>query len=248
MVPDPSPDSHQPASDPSGTPDGSETPFWEAALRAAGLVAGVLVMVWLAFNVRLPERDVLRAEIDSFGWWSWLVFVGVYAAVALTPIPVTLMALTGGVLFGALTGSILSVIGAMVGSVGAYWVARGLGKETVLRLLGSRRATLEKRLDSAGFEAVFTLRVLPGMPYWPVNYGAGAFGVPFREFAVASAVASVPGQVSLVSIGAFAAKPSVPTGFIVAIAWAVVLALTIWSWRAWKGTSSRPLPGSRNGI
>lgn len=204
-------------------------------------------MVWLAFNVRLPGREVLRAEIDGFGWWSWLVFVGAYAAVALTPIPVSLMALTGGVLFGALTGSILSVIGSMVGSVGAYWIARALGKETVLRLLGSRRATLEKRLDSAGFEAVFTLRVLPGMPYWPVNYGAGALGVPFREFTTASAVASVPGQVSLVSIGAFAANPSVPTGIIVVVAWAVVIALTIWAWRSWKGTSSRRLPGSRNG-
>lgn len=247
MEPDPSPDPDQSESDQSDTPNGRDRSAWESTIRTVGFVVMVLVMVWLAFNVRLPELDVLRTRIENFGWWSWLVFIGVYAAVALTPIPVTIMALTGGVLFGVLTGSILSVIGVIVGSLGAYWIARGLGKETVLRWLGSRRASLERRLDSAGFEAIFTLRVLPGMPYWPVNYGSGALGVPFREFAIASAVASVPGQISLVAIGAFAARPSVTTGIIVAIAWALVLSLTIWAGRAWKGTARRPLPGSRDG-
>lgn len=222
----------------------SSGPSWVAVLRFVAFIAVVLVMVWLAFNVRLPGVEELRARIASFGWWSWLVFVGVYAAVALTPIPVTLMALTGGVLFGVVTGSVLSIVASVLGSLAAYAIARGLGKETVIGLLGRRRATLEKRLDSAGFDAVFTLRVMPGMPYWPVNYGAGALGVPFREFAVASLIASVPGQISLVAIGAFAAGPSVVGGIVVVLAWATVLTLTIWAWRAWKGTASRPLPGS----
>ncbi|MDO5498962.1 MAG: TVP38/TMEM64 family protein [Propionibacteriaceae bacterium] len=204
-------------------------------------------MVWLAFNVRLPSLDVLRAQIEAFGWWSWLVFLGAYALVALTPIPVTLMALTGGVLFGIVEGSILSILGSMLGSMGGYWIARALGKETVLRLLGSRRETIEERLGSAGFDGIFMLRVMPGLPYWPVNYGAGALGVPSRMFAVASAIASIPGQVSLVAIGAFAARPGVTVGIVVVIAWAVVITLTVWAWRAWKGTASKPLPGSGSG-
>jgi uncharacterized membrane protein YdjX (TVP38/TMEM64 family) len=157
------------------------------------------------------------------------------------------MALTAGVLFGTVTGSVLSVLGSMVGSFGAYWIARALGKETIFRLLGRHRASLEKRLDSAGFEAIFTLRVLPGIPYWPVNYAAGALGIPSRVFAVASAIASVPGQVSLVAIGAFVANPTMIRGSIVILSWAITIALTIWAARAWKGTASRPLPGSRNG-
>lgn len=230
----------------SDSPNDSDSsgPSWVSVLRFVGFIVVVLVMVWLAFNVRLPDLDELRARIESFGWWSWLVFVGVYAAVALTPIPVTLMALTGGVLFGVLTGSVLSIVASVLGSLAAYGIARGLGKETVLALLGRRRTTLERRLDSAGFDAVFMLRVMPGMPYWPVNYGAGALGVPFREFAIASLTASVPGQVSLVAVGAFAAEPSVVVGILMVLAWAAVLTLTIWAWRSWKGTASRPLPGS----
>lgn len=219
---------------------------WDSGLRVAGLAAVVLAMVWLALNVRLPDLEVLRETIESFGWWSWLVFVGAYAAIALTPIPITLMALTAGVLFGTVTGSLLSVLGSMVGSFGAYWIARALGKETVFRLLGSRRYSLEKHLKSAGFEAIFTLRVLPGLPYWPINYAAGALGVRTRVFATASAIASIPGQVSLVSIGAFLAEPGIVRGAAVVVSWAVTISLTIWAWRAWRGTASKPLPGARS--
>lgn len=213
-------------------------------VRGAVLLGAVLLMVWLAFNVRLPSVGELRDWIDGFGWGSRLVFIAAYAAIALTPIPVTVMAVTGGVLFGVVEGSILSVVGAVVGCLGAYWIARGLGRETVLSLLGGYRASVEHQLGSAGFAAVFTLRVLPGLPYWPINYGAGALGVPYREFAIATAVASVPGQVSLVAVGAFAATPDLFHGVVVALAWAAVAVMTVWAWRAWKGTSSRPLPGS----
>ena len=223
---------------------GDGRPSWESILRLAGLIVVLPVMVWLAFNVRLPSLDMLRGQIEAFGWWSWLAFVGAYAVVALTPIPVTLMALTGGVLFGIIEDSILSVLRTKLGSMGGYWIARGLGRETVLRLLGSRRATIENRLGSAGFEGVFMLRVMPGLPYWPVNYGAGALGVRSRMIATASAIASIPGQVSLVAIGAFAARPGLTAGIVVVVSWAIVIALTIWAWRAWKGTSSRPLPGA----
>lgn len=224
--------------------DEQDSSSWESLLRFGGLVVVILAMVWLAFNVRIPELPVLRDQIEGFGWLSWLVFIAAYAVVGLTPIPISLMALTGGVLFGPVAGTLLSVAGSMLGNTGAYGIARGLGKETVLRLLGSHRRTVEKRLASAGFETLFALRVMPGLPYWPVNYGAGALGVRFSPFVTSSLIASIPGQASLVSVGAFAAEPSVVMGIVVLVSWAVVVALTVWAWRAAKGSSSRPLPGA----
>lgn len=214
------------------------------ALRVAALVAVAVAIIWVAATVRLPDLDDLRERIEGFGWWSWLVFIAAYAVVALTPIPVTIMALLGGLLFGVVAGSLLSVIGAVIGSIGAYWIARALGRTTIMRLLGRHAEKLEDRLDeSSGFAAVFTLRVMPGMPYWPVNYGAGALGVPSRMFSIASLVASVPGQVSLVAIGAFIAAPSFWSGAVVVLSWAVVLGFTIWAWRSWRGKAEHSLPG-----
>lgn len=217
---------------------------WGSLLRNALLVIVLLVMLWLAFNVRLPSVNELQAQIEDLGWVGVVAFLALYAAVAMTPIPVTIMAITGGLLFGVIIGSALSVAGVLVGCWGAYWLARGLGRRTVVKLLGEHSRKIESNLHGAGFQAVCTLRLMPGFPYWPVNYGSGAFGIGQRTFLTASLVSTAPGQVSLVAVGAFIADPGIVPGIVVGCAWAVVLIMTVWAYRAWKGTSSRKLPGS----
>ena len=203
-------------------------------LRTAALVLVVAAFVWLALTVRLPGVDELRARLDGFGWWSWLAFTGLYAAVALTPIPVTIMALTAGVLFGAIEGTVLSVAGALLGSLGAYGLARAVGREVVVRRLGPHAETLAGRLEDTGFLALVALRVAPGLPYWPVNYGAGAFAVPLTVFAGSTAVGVVPGQLSLVAMGACAVRPGVVNGALLAVGWLAVGGLTLWAVHHWR--------------
>lgn len=233
------------------SPDGerparpSHGPQWRSFLRTGLLVAVLLGMLWAVISLDLPPVEELRARLEELGWGARFGFIGLYAVVAITPIPVTVIALTGGVLFGVVEGSILSVIGVLIGCWVAYWLARGLGRPTVERLLGRHAPTVGHHLSHDGFEAVYTLRLMPGLPYWPVNYGAGAFGVTQRDFAVASALAVVPGQISLVAVGAFIADRSVVNGIVVAAAWVVVGLMTIWAFRRWRGTSEQRLPGER---
>src|SRR5699024_6484120 len=95
-----------------------------------------------------------------------------------------------------------------------------------------------------------TLRLMPGIPYWPVNYGSGALGVSSREFLIATVVSALPGQVSLIAIGAFIADPSALSGAAVVISWVVVIALTLVADRRWRATrvfEDAPGRGSRPG-
>lgn len=224
---------------------------WGSLLRTGALLAVALLMVWLVLNVNVPSlgeaQDAVgevRETIEGFGWAGLMVFAGAYALVAVTPIPVTIMAVGAGILFGTLAGSIVSVFGALLGCWGAYWLARGLGRTVVQRLLGRRAGTIERHLTERGFDAVFLFRLMPGMPYWPVNYGSGAFGVSQRDFLVASGMAGIPGQVSLVAIGVFIVAPSPFNGIVLGAAWLLTLVMTVWSYRSLCGTSSRELPGS----
>ncbi|UBH05376.1 TVP38/TMEM64 family protein [Leucobacter sp. Psy1] len=210
---------------------------WGALLRNVLLGIVLLAMLWLAFHVRLPSLAELQQLLDGWGGAAWIAFTLLYAVVAVTPIPVTIMAVTGGVLFGVVEGAILSVIGALVGSWVAYWLARALGKQTVTKLLGRHARTVEERLTHAGVESVYLLRLMPGLPYWPVNYGSGAFGISQRDFLVGSGLSTVPGQVSLVAVGAFVASPSVAMGAVVVIAWIVVITMTIFAYRRLKRAS-----------
>lgn len=221
----------------------SDSPWWGNHLRSALLIAVFLVMVWLAFNVRLPSIDEIRGTVDAASWTAWIGFVVAYALVAITPIPVTIMAVAGGLLFGIVGGTLLSLIGVLGGCWVAYWLARGLGRSTVRRLLGRHAATVEKELSSRGFLAVCMLRLMPGIPYWPVNYGSGAFGVSQRDYLVASVLAVIPGQFSLVAVGAFIAESSILHGSVVVAAWGIVVVLTIWAYRRWRRQARTSAPG-----
>lgn len=209
---------------------------WSSVLRNVALALTVLAGVWLVFNVRLPSLDALQNQIADAGFWGFGIFILLYAVVAATPIPVTIMAVAGGLAFGLPFGTLLSMIGVVVGCYGGYWISRALGRETVMKLLGNHAEAIESRLTDGGFYAVCTLRLMPGFPYWPVNYGSGALGIKSRTFLIATLVSALPGQLSLVAVGAFIGNPGIVTGVAVGVSWALVIVLTIITYRRWKST------------
>lgn len=192
------------------------------------------LLIWLSFNVDIPEPDVLRDMIQGYGWTGWLVFIGITALIAITPIPVTIPALVAGSLYGVILGSLFSFTGVMIGSWLGYWLARLTGQDLTFKLLGRHGTTVKKYLSNAGFLAMCTARLMPGLPYWPVNYGAGALGVNQYAFVAATFVASIPGQISLVSLGAFLANQSLFNGVVLVSAWILVLVMTWISYRYWR--------------
>ncbi len=228
-----------------GAPDGQlaaapadvVTPRWGNYLRNGLLIIVFLLMLWLVLNVHMPSIQQIRESVDVTSWTAILGFIGLYALVAITPIPVTIMAIAFGLLFGVFEGTAFALVGVMLGSWAAYWLARLLGQVTVRRLMGRHAPTVEEKLESRGFLAVYLLRVMPGVPYWPVNYGSGAFGVSQRVYLIASALSVIPGQLSLVAIGAFIAVPSFFHGAVVVCAWIVVATLTIWAYLRWRRQS-----------
>lgn len=207
---------------------------WPTILRNIALGLALLAGVWAVFNVRLPSIDVLQEDILAAGFWGFGVFILIYMAVAATPIPVTIMATAGGLIFGLPFGTLLSMIGVVAGCWIGYWIARALGRETVMRLLGSHAEAVESRLTGGGFYAVCALRLMPGFPYWPVNYGSGALGIDNRTFLTATVVSSLPGQLSLVAVGAFIGEPNLINAVAVGVSWVLVIILTIITMRRWK--------------
>ena len=209
---------------------------WGSILRNLALALVILAGLWLVLNVHLPGPGDLREDIAEAGVWGAGFFVVLYTVVAATPIPVTIVAVAGGLAFGLPLGTLLSMIGVVLGGWAGYWVARVLGRQTARKMLGSHAEAVESQLHGGGLYAVATLRLMPGFPYWPVNYGSGAFGIDNRTFVIATVISSLPGQLSLVAIGAFIGDPTIPNGIAVGVAWLLVGGLTIVSFRRWRGT------------
>lgn len=208
-------------------------------LSLFGLVLVIGILIWVSFNVDVPRPAELREMVQGYGWAGWLIFIGITALIAITPIPVTIPALVAGSLYGVIEGTLFSYTGVAIGSWLGYWLARFTGQKWTFKILGGHGRTVKKYLSNAGFLAMCTARLMPGLPYWPVNYGAGALGVTQSTFVSATLLATLPGQISLVALGSFAANQSLFNGIVLVSAWVVVLVGTWTSYRYMKKSQKR---------
>ncbi|SDJ61316.1 hypothetical protein SAMN05216187_101222 [Jeotgalicoccus aerolatus] len=114
------------------------------------LIIVIGLLIWLSFNVDIPSPDALREIIQGYGWAGWLIFIGITALIAITPIPVTIPALVAGSLYGVIAGSIFSFSGIMIGSWIGFWLARFTGQKWTFKLLGRHGPTVKDYLSDAG--------------------------------------------------------------------------------------------------
>jgi uncharacterized membrane protein YdjX (TVP38/TMEM64 family) len=166
------------------------------ALRLAvlpGLIIVALVIAWRLGYFTLAEREQLIALVRKARHTpaAGLFFATIYAVAAAIGLPITVMSIVGGALFGLARGFVLAWVGAMVGTLAAYALARSVGEGPVRRLLGKHHLLehLQKRSD---FGALVRLRVLPVAPFAVLDYAAGLAGVSLRVLLLATALGIVP--------------------------------------------------------
>ena len=171
-----------------------------AYMRLAILVSVLALAGYVAyrlgiFNLRDPERlaDALRRVrgVPALP----VLFVLAYAIAATLGVPGTVFTLAGGAIFGAVFGSLLNWIGATIGAIGAYALARRLGSDAVCGMLGRHASALDALGERAGFRTLFRLRLIPVVPFNALNFAAGLAPVSFRPYAISTALGIIPGTV-----------------------------------------------------
>ncbi|MDQ3995848.1 MAG: TVP38/TMEM64 family protein, partial [Gemmatimonadota bacterium] len=162
-----------------------------AILAAAGYAAYQLGV----FELGNPERlgQVIRRASDVPA--LPVLFVLAYVVATVFGVPGTVFTLAGGAIFGVLLGSFLNWVGATLGAVGAYTLARRLGSDAVRDLLGRRATTLDTLTSKAGFATLFRLRLIPVVPFNALNFAAGLVPAPFRAYVLSTALGIIPGTV-----------------------------------------------------
>lgn len=176
------------------------------ALRLAilpALVVGALLLAWRFgyFHLAGPGQllgIVARARHNPL---AAPLYVIAFTVIATLGLPVTVLSILGGALFGTLRGVVLAWIAAMLATVAAYALARSVGQDSVRRYLGRHRLLnrLNKRSD---FWALVGLRNLPIAPFAVLNYLAGLVGISLRLLLLATAIGTLPTLVAYAYAGA----------------------------------------------
>ncbi|MEZ4417910.1 MAG: TVP38/TMEM64 family protein [Gemmatimonadota bacterium] len=164
------------------------------------LLALVTLLLAVAAGARLlPLGDLLSAPgvLSIVGsardsWWGPSAFVAAYALSTAVALPATAFTLAGGALYGFGWGLLWNSLGANLGATLAFYLARGLGRDGLLRLVGDRREALDRATEAHGFVAVLTMRLVPLFPFAVVNYAGGLAGMPWSRYGLATLVGGLP--------------------------------------------------------
>src|SRR5207342_610567 len=96
------------------------------------------------------------------------------------------------VLFGTLLGSILSWLGAMIGAVIGYWVARTIEHDVITRWLKRFRRADSAVAQARHFSGMLRLRLIPVLPLGTASFVGGLARTPFSAYLAATAIGILP--------------------------------------------------------
>ncbi len=202
-------------------PSGSDPPNRRQSsivniLRMAILVIliGVSIYVLIFHREWFDDPKRLKGEVISWGAWGPIIYILLYAIGPSFLVPGAVMTVAAGLAFGALQGSVWSLIGADTGAMVAFGAGRFLGKSFVERTMGMRLQAMLKRLERNGFYLTLYLRLVPVIPYNAFNLLAGASSIRFKDYFWASLSGLIPGTVLVALLGDSLWKPGSPRFFI----------------------------------
>jgi uncharacterized membrane protein YdjX (TVP38/TMEM64 family) len=156
----------------------------------------VIAMGWhrqLSFEALARHYEALRAFIAAHEATALLAFTGLYVAVVALSLPVGVyLTVTGGILFGALLGGTAVIIGATLGAIIIYLIARSALGEPLLRRAGPLARKLAQGFRDDAFSYLLFLRLIPIFPFWLVNLVPALAGVRLATFAAATALGIIP--------------------------------------------------------
>ncbi len=167
-----------------------------------GLVVLLLALAVVAAVSPHPSVGQLREWAHAVGPAFPLVFFAVHALVTVAPVPRTLFTLAAGVLFGPVTGILVTVGASTVSAVLALLLVRIVGREWfATRMTHPAVRKIDDSLARRGWLAVGSLRLIAPVPFSVVNYCCGVSSIGVASFALATAVGVVPGTVGIVVLG-----------------------------------------------
>ena len=139
----------------------------------------------------------MQETLRHHGAWSYLVYVALFITATLCLIPGSLLVIAGGMLFGPLTGSLLSFAAATLASALSFLIARWLGRDLLQRYVVHTAVfqAIERGIARSGCDFLILTRLVPLFPYNIQNYAYGLTAIPFWPFTLISAVTTLPGLV-----------------------------------------------------
>lgn len=175
------------------------------------LAIAIAVVLTLLIILRGQSLDLesLRAALDRLQIWQDAhrgaligLFFGAYVAVAALSLPLAVwMTLAAGALFGFWQGLLIVSFASTLGATLAFLAARYLLRDWVHERLGSRAGAIDEGMRRDGAFYLFSLRLIPIIPFFAVNLLMGLTPIRALTFYLVSQVGMLAGTAAYVNAG-----------------------------------------------
>lgn len=140
---------------------------------------------------------------ETAPWTAALTFTAIFAlTTALTLPTATVLCVSAGYLFGTVTGTLVSLAGAVGGAMLTFALMRFIAGDRVRDfLLTGRTRGLIRLLERDAFFYLVAFRIVPVAPFFAINAAGAMIGIPVQRYFVATALGLAPIMLVYASVG-----------------------------------------------
>lgn len=130
------------------------------------------------------------------------VFFALYVLITALSLPgAAIMTLAAGAIFGFWIGLVLVSFASTAGATLAFLFSRFLFRETVQNRFGNHLSAINRGVEEEGAFYLFTLRLIPAVPFFAVNLLMGLTPIKTAVYALVSQIGMLPGTAVFVNAG-----------------------------------------------
>ncbi len=188
---------------------------------------------WLTFAALKTQLAHMQGWRDSQPIIVMSGFFLLYVAVAALSLPgAAVMTLAAGALFGLARGTLLVSFASSVGALLAFLVARYLLRDPIEARFSARLTAINEGVNRDGAFYLFTLRLVPIIPFFVINLLLGLTRMPARTFYWVSQVGMLAGTLVYVNAGTRLARIEQPADILSLPLLASFALLAVFPWIA----------------
>jgi len=177
-------------------------------LLALVIISGYLLYVNFPSEFDLSGKAIADYVI-SLGPWGHGAIIGLMVVHSFIPFPAEVVAIAAGMCYGIIWGTVLTWVGAMLGAILSFGLARMFGRPFVNLLLADKHFDrLEHFAETQGTNALLISRFIPVIAFNLINYAAGLTRVNWPTFLWTTGVGILPLTILMVAMGDQMRNPS----------------------------------------
>lgn len=171
------------------------------------LIIITLIIISLFFIIFFP----ISIWIDSLLLWinqnhklSSIIYILIYLFSCIFLVPVSIITLAGGFIFGLFQGIILASISSTLGATISFLLGRYLVKSWVQKKIINKHKIINQIMNKQDFITILLLRLIPTIPFGMLNYSLSITNISLKIFILSSWIGMLPITILYVYLGALA--------------------------------------------